>query len=210
MAALPSITPRLPRSDSQSASSRRSARGGPRRPRNAAVAPASLDAVQRTAPVDHRDAAIRLRGELFATLPDVDDAMLARFVAALDGPRDLAAGEVAFRNKCATCHQAHGIGVAVGPDLTAEFQRAESTLVKDILCAQRHDLGRLHGVCDRNRGRRSAKRSVGRRIGQQPHPAHVRRQRCHRPSQRRRPHQGPRRVADAGKSRQGTFAAASR
>ncbi|MEX2185236.1 MAG: PVC-type heme-binding CxxCH protein [Pirellulales bacterium] len=98
------------------------------------IAAASLDAVQRTALVEHRDAAIRSRAaKLFAALPGVDDALLAKFVSALDGQRDLAAGEVVFRNKCATCHQAHGVGVAVGPDLTAEFQRAESTIVKDIL-----------------------------------------------------------------------------
>ena len=38
-----------------------------------------------------------------------------------------------FREKCATCHQAHGLGHAVGPDLSAEFQRAEETIIRDVL-----------------------------------------------------------------------------
>jgi putative heme-binding domain-containing protein len=94
----------------------------------------SLDAVQRSALVEHKNKDVRARArKLFDALPKVDDAMLAKFVAALDAKRDIAAGETVFRNKCATCHEAHGIGVAVGPDLTAESQRAESTLVKDVL-----------------------------------------------------------------------------
>ena len=42
-------------------------------------------------------------------------------------------GERVFRDNCATCHQAHGLGFAVGPDLGAEFQRAEEAILKDIL-----------------------------------------------------------------------------
>ena len=42
-------------------------------------------------------------------------------------------GERVFRDHCATCHQAHGLGFAVGPDLGAEFQRAEEAILKDIL-----------------------------------------------------------------------------
>ena len=38
-----------------------------------------------------------------------------------------------FREKCASCHQAHGLGHAVGPDLSAEFQRAEETIIRDVL-----------------------------------------------------------------------------
>src|SRR4051812_20004738 len=34
---------------------------------------------------------------------------------------------------CASCHQAHGLGHAVGPDLSAEFQRAEETIIRDVL-----------------------------------------------------------------------------
>jgi hypothetical protein len=54
-------------------------------------------------------------------------------MAALKSERDPTAGEAAFRQHCATCHQAHGIGFAVGTDPTSEFRRAEETIVHDIL-----------------------------------------------------------------------------
>ena len=34
---------------------------------------------------------------------------------------------------CGACHRSHGIGVAVGPDLDAEFQRAPEVILRDIL-----------------------------------------------------------------------------
>ena len=42
-------------------------------------------------------------------------------------------GQKVFVEACAKCHEAHGIGAAVGPDLGAEFQRAEETILRDIL-----------------------------------------------------------------------------
>ena len=63
----------------------------------------------------------------------MDDATLQRFVTALKAKRNPAAGQVTFSQHCATCHRAHGVGFAVGPDLTSEFRRAEETIVRDIL-----------------------------------------------------------------------------
>ncbi|MEQ1838995.1 MAG: hypothetical protein ABL994_01185, partial [Verrucomicrobiales bacterium] len=34
---------------------------------------------------------------------------------------------------CAACHRARGLGVAVGPDLDAEFQRAPEIILRDLL-----------------------------------------------------------------------------
>jgi putative heme-binding domain-containing protein len=45
----------------------------------------------------------------------------------------LDAGGKVFRDKCATCHLAHDVGFAVGPDLTAEFGRAEEAYIRDIV-----------------------------------------------------------------------------
>ena len=98
------------------------------------LSPAALNAVQRTALLDLKNAGLAKRAQaLFATLEPVDDATLQRFVTALKSNRNPAAGQETFSQHCATCHRAHGIGFAVGPDLTEEFRRAEETIVRDIL-----------------------------------------------------------------------------
>ncbi len=94
----------------------------------------ALTAVQRTALLDDRDPAIRRRAApLLSRMTSVNDDLFQRYARALQGKRDLARGEQVFREKCANCHQAHGLGTAVGPDLSAEFQRAEETILRDIL-----------------------------------------------------------------------------
>jgi putative heme-binding domain-containing protein len=60
-----------------------------------------------------------------------------RYVAALRGKRDVLRGKQLFRETCAACHKVRGIGKAVGPDLTGERNRAEETLVLDILAPSR-------------------------------------------------------------------------
>ena len=98
------------------------------------LSPPALNAVQRTALLGQKNAGFAKRAEaLFATLKPVDDATLQRFVTALKAKRDTGAGQVIFSQHCAVCHRAHGIGFAVGPDLTSEFRRAEETIVRDIL-----------------------------------------------------------------------------
>ena len=62
-----------------------------------------------------------------------DPETFARYCAALANPRNRQRGEKLFREKCGVCHRAHSIGVAVGPDLNAAFQRAEENIVRDIL-----------------------------------------------------------------------------
>lgn len=61
------------------------------------------------------------------------EQQVPRYRAALAEPRDPARGRELFGQHCATCHQAKGLGVAVGPSLDAEFQRAEETVLRDIL-----------------------------------------------------------------------------
>ncbi len=97
--------------------------------------PASaLSAIQRDALLEHPDAALRERAaKLMAAESGINEELLGRYVLALASKRDMAHGEKVFREHCATCHQTHGIGHAVGPDLSAEFRRAEETIVKDIL-----------------------------------------------------------------------------
>jgi putative membrane-bound dehydrogenase-like protein len=100
----------------------------------AKLAPSALNAVQRTALLAQKNAGLAKRAEaLLATLKPLDDATLQRFLTALKVKRDTVAGQAVFSQHCAICHRAHGIGFAVGPDLTAEFRRAEETIVRDIL-----------------------------------------------------------------------------
>lgn len=96
--------------------------------------PSALSAVQRAALAEHPDAGLRERAAaLFRSSFKPDDATFSRFVSALKNSRQPAHGEQVFREKCGNCHQAHGVGSAVGPDLSAEFQRAEETIIQDIL-----------------------------------------------------------------------------
>ena len=94
----------------------------------------AISAVRRETLLEHPNEALSKRAaSLFESVVAVDEATLTHFTEALAGDRDLDHGHEVFKKHCATCHQAHGIGFAVGPDLTAEFQRAESTIVQDIL-----------------------------------------------------------------------------
>lgn len=97
--------------------------------------PASwLSAVQRTTLLGDRDPELRKRAEaIIQGNSGASQELFEPYSKALQGPRDAARGQQVFREKCGNCHQAHGIGFAVGPDLSAEFQRAEETILKDVL-----------------------------------------------------------------------------
>jgi putative heme-binding domain-containing protein len=101
----------------------------------AKAVPASLlSAVQRETLLATREPGIRERAA--AILKPSSAAKLELYelyVKALQDRRDGARGQQVFREKCASCHAAHGIGHSVGPDLSAEFQRAEETIIHDVL-----------------------------------------------------------------------------
>lgn len=54
-------------------------------------------------------------------------------LAALKEKPNLEEGRVLFQSICGACHKSHGIGVSVGPDLDAEFQRAPEVILRDVL-----------------------------------------------------------------------------
>ena len=99
------------------------------------VLPAAvLSAAQRTALLEASDAVVRERARALLTSAGLEDPQaFARYAAALQGTRDPVRGGELFRQNCGKCHRAHGVGFAVGPDLSAEFQRAEETILHDIL-----------------------------------------------------------------------------
>ena len=94
----------------------------------------AFSAVQRRSMLDSRDRRVRARAaKLFESVSGPSPEEFARFTKALAAERDLDVGAKVFRDKCATCHLAHDVGFAVGPDLTAEFGRAEEAYIRDIL-----------------------------------------------------------------------------
>jgi putative heme-binding domain-containing protein len=98
------------------------------------VAAAWMSAVQKNALLESSDPAIRQRAAShFKSDGGANREMFSLYADALAKARDTLHGEQVFREKCANCHQAHGLGYAVGPDLNAEFQRAEETIIQDVL-----------------------------------------------------------------------------
>ncbi|MBW3540615.1 MAG: c-type cytochrome [Planctomycetes bacterium] len=94
----------------------------------------ALTAAQRRLLIEHTSGEVQQRADrLFEQSAKTGAEDLPRYLAALKAPRNTERGEKVFRERCADCHQAHGIGFALGPDLTAEFQRAEETIIRDIL-----------------------------------------------------------------------------
>ena len=101
---------------------------------NKTIPAGMLSAFQRVTLVEHDRAEIRERASRRLTKPaGTGDDAFQRFSPALANPRDQAHGEQVFKENCAACHQVRGLGFAVGPDLGAEFQRAEEAILKDIL-----------------------------------------------------------------------------
>jgi len=63
----------------------------------------------------------------------VREKRVPEILAALNATPDIEQGRVLFQGMCGICHRSHGAGVAVGPDLDAEFQRAPEVILRDVL-----------------------------------------------------------------------------
>lgn len=61
------------------------------------------------------------------------ESLFEPYVAVLSHRADPRQGEALFREQCQKCHVANGSGHAVGPDLVSERERADETLLRDIL-----------------------------------------------------------------------------
>ena len=132
---LPSATPRLREAILSAVYSRRDRLPALLDALEQKSVPASaLSAVQRSLLLESKDDAIRSRAALVLKVaPSAALEAFPQYSTALAAPRDIEHGHQVFREVCGKCHQAHGIGFAVGPDLSSEFQRAEETIIKDIL-----------------------------------------------------------------------------
>jgi putative membrane-bound dehydrogenase-like protein len=91
-------------------------------------------ALQRAALEGHGDAALARRArDRFARLVENLDGQLAAYARALENPRDTVRGAALFKQHCGACHEAHGVGVTVGPALAGEAKHPEETLLVSIL-----------------------------------------------------------------------------
>lgn len=100
----------------------------------------ALAALRAVKPSAHREASLKAltakaapRAKTLVPKKAKPDLDTAPYVEALKGPRDLKRGRELFQQLCASCHRLKDDGVVVGPDLSLAFQRAEETLIRDIL-----------------------------------------------------------------------------
>jgi putative membrane-bound dehydrogenase-like protein len=95
---------------------------------------AACTAMQRATLERHDDAELARRAHAqIAKLVANLDGEISRYSQALEHPRDVARGGALFKQHCGTCHEAHGVGVAVGPALAGESRQPEETLLVSIL-----------------------------------------------------------------------------
>ena len=95
--------------------------------------PAVINAIQRSALLQSEPNLAKRANEIFKQIQPIKSERLNLFIQALNDERDVSAGQILFKQNCATCHKAHGTGFNTGPDLTSEFRRAEEIIVQDIL-----------------------------------------------------------------------------
>jgi putative heme-binding domain-containing protein len=99
------------------------------------IDPSELDAVTRDALQRLPDAVQRQRASavLARFMPPLRSAAVARYEAALKLEGDVRRGSAVFARNCQTCHQHHGQGHRVGPDLSGIAGRAPEALLIDVL-----------------------------------------------------------------------------
>ncbi|NOX56635.1 MAG: c-type cytochrome, partial [Planctomycetes bacterium] len=100
------------------------------------VPPSSLTAMHRIRLREHPDPTIRRRArKLLAGRAGTKQRqeVLVRYRAALAEPRDPQHGKQVFEEQCSKCHKLQGEGFEVGPDLSSVVNRADETLVGDVL-----------------------------------------------------------------------------
>ncbi len=99
------------------------------------VSPQSLGAMERSQLMNSSDAKIVQRAKtlLSEQVPLKSRELVERYRSALANPRDIHRGKAVFTKICSQCHQLEGQGNAVGPNLAAAKNRAEESLLLDIL-----------------------------------------------------------------------------
>lgn len=99
------------------------------------VPAASLSALRRVQLLDDSNADLRRRARVLLAGRTDDDraAVLKRYEKVLTLTRDGQRGRLVFEKHCSKCHRLHGQGFEVGPDLAGVKNRADATLLVDLL-----------------------------------------------------------------------------
>jgi putative membrane-bound dehydrogenase-like protein len=99
------------------------------------VPPAEIDAETRSRLFNLPDAALAGKAKLvFETQAKAQNAeLIERYKPALKLRGDAARGRTVFHNRCVTCHQLAGEGVAVGPDLASVRTHTAEQVLSNIL-----------------------------------------------------------------------------
>ncbi len=82
---------------------------------------------------DEREKAGRLFGRFQASGPEILQRIAAKRKVVIDGPVDLKAGHELAAKTCLVCHQLHGEGAAVGPDLTGVGRSSLDALLHNVI-----------------------------------------------------------------------------
>ena len=101
-----------------------------------ALPPAALNPSRRLQLTEHPHEDIRRRAAALLTARTGEgdlDKVLARYRAALTGPREAEHGKVVFDKQCAKCHKLEDRGFEVGPDLSVIKSKSDEMLVSDVL-----------------------------------------------------------------------------
>ena len=96
----------------------------------------SLRAIQRIQLLENHDAEIRRRAKSLLAGQAAKQGrgqVLARYQSALARTRDARRGKEVYDEQCAKCHRLKGQGYEVGPDLSAVNNRADETLLSDVM-----------------------------------------------------------------------------
>ena len=100
-----------------------------------AIPPGALAAAQVQSLVHHKNTelAALAKTALTAVIPPSRAAVTAKFQPALAAKGDATRGQAVFMQRCFTCHQAAGQGMAVGPDLVTVKTKGRDALLTAIL-----------------------------------------------------------------------------
>jgi putative heme-binding domain-containing protein len=100
-----------------------------------AVPPAEIDAETRTRLLNFPDADLagKARSAFAARANESSAQLLEKYKPALKLQGDAARGRTLFRDRCATCHQLGGEGIAVGPDLGSVRTHTGEQVLSNIL-----------------------------------------------------------------------------
>jgi len=106
---------------------------------NGEIPARDIDALRRTALLEHHDARIRSRSRIvFAAAGELSrQDVLRSYADALATPGDVDRGREVFARSCTPCHRAENLGTRVGPDLAGVRGWPLEAVMIDILTPNR-------------------------------------------------------------------------